>query len=170
MYKFIAGNKIRFLDDILTFLEDGVEQKDEDVITLKVCYNEYKDKILGKMHTLKPFLTEEKGKLFLRVALLHLEKEGLIQKYSNPSNIAVPIYLITYSGLILVKNGGYCKKLILDKLKEFLQRLAWFVTLLTLILNLYINKDKLISFSDTSTNHKTEVKDTLQKQTKKSKK
>ena len=99
--------------------------------------------------------------------MLHLEKEGLVQKIQNPSDVELPIYLITYSGVILVRNRGYSKKLVLDNVKDFLQRLAWFVAILTLILNLYINKDKLIFSSDTSTNQKTEVKDSLQKQTKK---
>jgi predicted ATP-binding protein involved in virulence len=101
--------------------------------------------------------------------MLHLEEEGFITKYPNIKNIEVPLYLITYSGIILVKNGGYSKKLVLDRLKEILQRFAWFVTILTLLLNLYVNKDKLIS-SDTSTNQKTEVKASPQKETKMPKK
>lgn len=167
MYRLLAGDKIRFLDDILTFLESSVEQQNEDVVASASCYNSNKDKFFGITYSFKPFLTQGKERLYLRVAMLHLEKEGLIQKCPNIKNIEVPIYLISYSGIILVRNGGYCKKLILDNIKDILQRIAWFITIATLILNLYINKDKLTFSADTSANKKTEVKDTLQKQTKK---
>ena len=60
MYKFLAGDKIRFLDDILTFLESSVEQQDEDIIASKTCYNGNKDKILGIIYSFKPFLTKGK--------------------------------------------------------------------------------------------------------------
>jgi hypothetical protein len=166
MYKLLAGNKIKFLDDILTFLESQVEQQTEDLVASNSCYNSTKD---GVNYTFKSFLTKDKERLYLRVAMLHLEEEGFITKYPNIKNIEVPLYLITYSGIILVKNGGYSKKLVLDRLKEILQRFAWFVTILTLLLNLYVNKDKLIS-SDTSTNQKTEVKASPQKETKMPKK
>ena len=167
MYKLLAGNKIQFLDDILTFLESKVEQQTEDLVASSSCYNYNKDKVLGINYSFKSFLPKDKERLYLRVAMLHLEKEGLVNKLPNPNNIEIPLYLITYQGIILVRNGGYCKKLILDNIKETLQKIAWFITILTLILNLYINKEKLISSSDTSTNQETEVKDILLKQTKK---
>ncbi|MEZ7507351.1 hypothetical protein [Flavobacterium sp. Arc2] len=166
MYKLLAGDKIRFLDDILTFLESSVEQQNADMVASASCYNYNKDKFFGITYSFKPFITQSKEHLYLRVAMLHLEKKGLIHKYPNLKNIELPIYLISYSGLILVRNGGYCKKIVLDRLKEFLQRLAWFFTILGLLLNAYIYRDKLTFFSDTSTNPKTEVKDILQKQTK----
>lgn len=165
MYKFLAGDKIRFLDDILTFLESSVEQQDEDIVASKTCYNENKDKILGIIYSFKPFLTKYKERLYLRVAMLHLEKEGLIQKYPNLKNVEVPVYLISYSGLILVRNGGYCKKLILDNLKEFLQRSAWFFAILGLLLNAYIYRDKFTS-CDTSTSQEVQVKEVQQEKTK----
>lgn len=165
MYKFLAGNKIRFLDDILTFLESSVEQQNEDVVASASCYNSNKDKFLGITYSFKSFLTQGKERLYLRVAMLHLEKEGLIQKYPNLNNVEVPIYLISYSGLILVRNGGYCKKLVLDRLKEFLQRLAWFFAILGLLLNLYIYRYNLIS-CDTSTTQKEQVKEVQQEKTK----
>lgn len=163
MYKFLAGTKIRFLDDILTFLESSLEQQDEDKVASQSCYNSNKDNFLGITYSFKPFLKEGKERLYLRVAMLHLEKEGLIHKYPNVKNIELPIYLISYSGLILVRNGGYCKKIVLDRLKEFLQRLAWFFAILGLLLNAYIYRDKLTFSSDNSTNQKTEVRDSLQK-------
>lgn len=165
MYKLLAGAKIRFLDDILTFLESSVEQQDEDLVASKTCYNEYKDKIFGIIYSFKPFLTKDKERLYLRVAMKHLEKEGLIHNYPNQKNIEVPIYLISYSGLILVRNGGYCKKVVLDRLKEFLQRLAWFFAILGLLLNAYIHRDKFTSY-DTSTSQEVKVKEVQQEKTK----
>jgi hypothetical protein len=165
MYKLLAGDKIRFLDDILTFLESSVEQQDEDIVASKTCYNEHKDKIFGIIYSFKSFLTKDKERLYLRVAMLHLEKEGLIHNHPNLKNIEVPIYLISYSGLILVRNGGYCKKVVLDRLKEFLQRLAWFFAILGLLLNAYIYRDKFTSY-DTSTSQKVQVKEVRQEKTK----
>jgi hypothetical protein len=165
MYKFLAGNKIRFLDDILTFLESSVEQQNEDTVASASCYNSNKDKFFGITYSFKTFLTQGKERLYLRVAMLHLEKEGLIHKYPNIKNIELPIYLISYSGLILVRNGGYCKKVVLDRLKEFLQRSAWFFAILGLLLNAYIYRDKFTSY-DTSTSQKVQAKEVQQEKTK----
>ncbi|WKW45493.1 hypothetical protein P3875_06790 [Myroides sp. JBRI-B21084] len=153
------------MDDVLSFLESSVEQQDEDIIASKTCYNEHKDKIFGIIYSFKPFLTKNKERLYLRVAMLHLEKEGLIYNYPNLKNTEVPVYLITYSGLILVRNGGYCKKVVLDRLKEFLQRLAWVFAIIGLLLNAYICRDKLTSFC-TSTPQEEQVKEVQQEKTK----
>lgn len=160
MYKLLVGEKIRFLDDILYFLESTVNQQNEDVVASACCYNSKIDRLTGvKEYSFKRFLPTLKERLYLRVAMLHLEKEGFITKHPNLSDIEIPLYLISYSGIILVENGGYCKSLVLNRLKEILQRLAWFVTLLALLLNAYVYKDRLISSktsepsesSDTST-------------------
>lgn len=166
MYKSLVDNKISFLDDILNYLSLEIDLKDEDTISLNSCYSEEKDEILGDTYVIKPFLPKNKERLYLRVALLHLEKEGYIEKHINNENINIPLYIITYSGVILVENGGYSKKLLLDKLKEFLQRFAWFVTIIGLLLNAYIHRDKLItSFCncDTSTTQKIDLKEDYQR-------
>jgi hypothetical protein len=65
----------------------------------------------------------------------------------------------------LVRNGGYCKKVVLDRLKEFLQRSAWFFAILGLLLNAYIYRDKFTSY-DTSTSQKVQAKEVQQEKTK----
>lgn len=163
MYKYLVSGKIRFLDDILYFLESKLELQSENELSLGTCHKANKNKLSGITYSFKSFLPKDRERLYLRVAMIYLEKENLIIKQINLNNVEVPDYLISYSGIVLVRNGGYSKKFVLDKLKEFLQRLAWFVTVLALILNLYINKEKFIFFDTSNTLKKVVKQNQLQK-------
>jgi hypothetical protein len=158
MYKFLVGGKIRFLDDILTFLESKVEQQSEDIVASNTCYLSNKDKFFGVIYSFKTFLPKDKERLYLRVAMIHLENEKLIIK-TTTKNLYIPDYLISYDGIILVKNGGYSKKIVLERLKELLQRCAWFTALVTLGFNIYFQTHTVKLSSDIS---KSQVKQVSQ--------
>lgn len=137
-YRLLSSPKIRFLDDILIELEKEPVEQNEDCIAPKVCYFDSEpDKIFGSFRLTQPFIPEGKERLYFRIATLYLERENLISVIRvNPYT---PTYLINYEGIVLVKNGGLGRKLFLEKWSGRLQRMAWIVALLMLILKIIID-------------------------------
>jgi hypothetical protein len=133
-YSLLSSPKISFLDDILTELEKELVAKNEAFIIEKVCYKFSKpDKIFGSFKKTKSFIPKNKEQLYFKIATLYLEREKLISIIQlNPEK---PTYLINYEGIVLVKRGGLCKKLFLEKVSGWLQRLAWIIVFLTFLVN-----------------------------------
>jgi hypothetical protein len=136
MYKYTTSKKVRFLEDILKFLEQNPFEHKEDDLATKVCFNYVNQKPLPSIRMTKRFIPEGKERLFFRIASIYLEKEGLLDILKvNPNN---PTYIITYQGIILVRKGGLGKKIFLDNTNGFLQRLFWFVGFLTLLFTILL--------------------------------
>ncbi|GIZ10387.1 hypothetical protein [Flavobacterium sp. UMI-01] len=121
--------KFLFSDDILNQLAKEPEFQNEDYVAPIVCNNLVDIEIFGKIYTPKDFIPKDKERLYFRNATLYLESKNLIiVDRTNPIN---PKYLISYEGLILVKNGGIIKDLRNTHIKDFLQKAVWFVAILT---------------------------------------
>ena len=158
MFKYFSGSKIYFLDEILIALNSKPIKFDEDELSLLVCNS-------ATPFQFKEFLPKDNERLFLRSAMLYLEDKNLIHKFPNTTNIEIPIYLISYEGIILVKKGGLGKQIILERLKDFLQRLAFLTAFITLLFNIIIQYPKIkdASFGDSCSKNIPLVKPQLKK-------
>ncbi len=128
--------KFQFVDDILVQLAKEPEFQLEDYIAPIVCNNVSDVEIFGKIYTTKDFIPQGKERLYFRIATFYLEEKKLIiVERSNPDN---PKYLISYEGLILVKNGGLITELRNKYIKNFLEKTALVITILTFFLTVIL--------------------------------
>ena len=137
--------KFQFVDDILIQLAKEPDFQLEDYIAPIVCNNVSDVEIFGKIYTKKDFIPQDKERLYFRIATFYLEEKKLIiVERSNPYN---PKYLISYEGLILVKNGGLITDLRNKYIKNFLEKTALVITILTFFLTV------ILSFSRQESNN-----------------
>jgi len=124
---------LKYLDEILKeLLETTGDYVNEDIIAPKVTFKKHKTPI-GDFITTYEGIPEDKERVIFRLAMRHLEKQDLIIMQAIDKNS--PDYMITFEGLVVVKNGGLLKQRNNEKIKDFLQKIFWVIALLAFVVN-----------------------------------
>lgn len=134
--------KFQFVDDILKQLAEKPEFQNEEYIAPIVCNNISEIEIFGKIYTPKDFIPQGKERLYFRIATMFLEEKKLIiVDREDPYDLK---YLISYEGLILSKNGGVIEDLRNKYIRNFLEKFAWTVAILTFLFTTIIQCSSIL--------------------------